>query len=103
MSDKLIISESTPVRIGLIIAFLTIFGSTIYWGSNVNAKLDSIISAQNTTASSVSKLDATTSASVAELKSADLALTKEISEMKLKYALTEVDIKNLKDKISTKP
>ncbi len=90
--DNSILSENTPVRIGLILAFLSVFGAAIFWGASINAKLDSIISFQTTTTSAIG-----------ELKAADTAMSKEIADIKLKFAISEVAIKNLQDKVFSTP
>lgn len=87
-----IISEATPVRIGLIITFLGLFGSAIYWGASINTKLDSIIAFQKNT-------DTT----MIELKAKDMAIDKDLSEIKLKLALSDVEIKAMKDRVFSKP
>jgi hypothetical protein len=46
MSGKDPISENTPIRIGLIIAFLGIFGGAVWWASSISTKLDAIILSQ---------------------------------------------------------
>ena len=81
-----IISDTTPVRIGLIIGFLAVFGSGIWWCSSISSKLDTVLSTQTTANSSI-----------ADLKTKDASLDKDLSEIKLKQALMEVDIKSIKD------
>lgn len=94
-----IISEATPVRIGLILAFLGAFGSAVWWGSSITNKLDTLLTFQKTT-----------DTSIIELKAKDIALDKQItdiksfndkdlSEIKLKIALTEVELKAVKSKL----
>jgi hypothetical protein len=90
--DNNIISEYTPVRIGLVIAFLGAFGTAIYWGASVNSKLDSILSAQ-----------AVTTATTADLQTKYVALDKELSDLKLQNAIFEVSIKTLQDKAAVAP
>ena len=77
MSDK-VISEATPVRIGLVILFLGAFGSAIWWGSSVNSKLDYIIKSQSDV-----------SASVIEVKTAATVTSKDLSELTLRVAIIE--------------
>ncbi len=84
--NKIIISESTPVRIGLIAAFLGIFGASIWWASSINSKLDSILSFQSSV-----------NTSIAELKASDLSTAKEINDIKLKQAIEEVALKDLRE------
>lgn len=86
---KLTISEATPVRIGLIITLLGLFGSSIWWASSINSKLDSILAAQTST-----------STVITELKSKDVDMDKEIYDLKLKQALVEAELKSLKGKVS---
>ena len=45
-NGRAVIGEATPVRIGLVILFLGVFGSGVWWASSVNSKLDSIITNQ---------------------------------------------------------
>ncbi len=83
---KNIIGESTPVRIGLIVAFLTVFGSGIWWASSISSKLDSLVSGQTITQTSIS-----------EIKSKQTSQDSEMSDFKLQLALQQVAIKNLQD------
>jgi len=84
---KTVIGENTPIKIGLIIAFLGIFGSGVWWASSITSKLDSILASQN--------IQTTT---ITELKAADMSFSKELSDIKLKLALDEVELKVIKDK-----
>lgn len=88
-ADKTIISEATPVRIGLVLAFLTAFGSAIYWGSSITSKLDTLIAFQTTV-----------NTTIVELKAADANISKEFDDMKLKSAIQEVAIKALQDRLN---
>lgn len=87
--NKTIISEATPIRIGLVILFLGAFAGAIWWASSITSKLDTLLTTQNTTLTTFT-----------ELKSKDISLDKEISDMKLRVALDEVAIKALQDKLS---
>jgi hypothetical protein len=87
--DRVIISESTPVRVGLVVAFLSIFATSIWWASSINSKLDSILSFQSSINSSIS-----------ELKASDIVFTKDLAEFRLKLALDEASIKMLQEKAS---
>lgn len=89
-NKDIIIGESTPVRIGLIIGFLSVFAASIWWASSINSKLDSILAFQ-----------ASTQTAISELKAQDIAITKEIAEIKLKEALYEVALKSLQEKSAT--
>lgn len=84
-----ILSENTPIRIGLILMLLGLFGSGIWWASSTTAKLDSILSFQKAT-------DTT----MIELKAKDIALEKELNDSRLRFALVEVDIRTIKEKLS---
>lgn len=106
-----VIGETTPIKIGLVLLLVGALSGAIWWAATITAKLDSIISSQITTTASLTKLDSSTSASIIELKSRDIALDKSIadiktsidkdmSEIKLKIALNEVDTKAIKEKIS---
>lgn len=88
--EKFILGEATPVRIGIVILFLGVFAGAIWWASNVNSKLDSIIT-----------FNSTANTTFVELKAKDASLDKDISDMKLTQALMEVSIKELRDKIIT--
>lgn len=88
---EMVIGESTPVKVGLIISFLAVFGSAIWWASSINSKLDSIISSQSSF-----------SVSVNELKNADIAINKEIADLKVRTVISEEVIKSLKDKLMLK-
>ena len=83
-----IIGESTPIRIGLVVAFLAIFGSSIWWAASINGKLDSILSFQNNT-----------QITFAEIKTKGLEQDKEISDLKLQQALDEVALKTVQDRL----
>lgn len=87
-NEKFILSESTPIKISLIAAFLGAFGLGVWWASSISSKLDSVISFQTSTTSVIT-----------ELKAQDMSLIKEIGDMKLKSAITDVTIKSLQDKI----
>jgi hypothetical protein len=80
--SKVVIGELTSVRIGLIIAFLGVFASAIWWASSISSKLDNLLSLQATTTTSISQLNS------------------EISDLKLKEGINESDIKGIKDKIT---
>jgi len=71
MSNEKIISEATPIRIGLVIAFLTVFGGGIWWASSVNSKLDSIIS------------------TISESKTVSIETEKDITDLKLRVSILE--------------
>ncbi len=77
MSEK-IISEATPVRIGLVILFLGAFGSGVWWAASINSKLDSIITSQQSTTGTIT-----------ELKTSDAAKEKEINELVLRVTMLE--------------
>jgi hypothetical protein len=85
--NRIIISESTPIRIGLVIGFLSIFATSIWWASSINSKLDSILSYQSLI-----------NTSIAELKASDIVFGKDLAEFKLRQALDEAAIKALQDK-----
>ncbi len=78
MSSEKIISEATPVRIGLVIGFLAVFGGAIWWASSVNSKLDSIITNQ-----------ATVGSAIAEQKASLASVTKDLSDLTLRVAIIE--------------
>ena len=85
-----VISENTPVRVGMIIAFLGVFASAVWWGSMVTTKLDYLITFQSNT-----------TISLVELKAKDTSLEKELSDLKLRIALTEASTKIIDEKISS--
>lgn len=93
--EKVTIGENTTVKVGIIISFLAIFGSSIWWASSINSKLDSILASQNSFVNS-------TTTTITELKDKDLALDRDISDFRLKQALFEVDLKTIKEKASIK-
>lgn len=78
MSQEKIISEATPVRIGLVAGFLVVFATGIWWAASVNSKLDSIIASQVSTGSSIS-----------EIKSGATAVEKEVADLTLRVAILE--------------
>lgn len=91
--SKTILSESTSIRIGVLIGLLSVFGSSIWWASGVNEKLNQIISSGSVVTTSL-----------VELKAADTAFSQNLSEYKLKLALFEVKLQALQDKSNqTKP
>ena len=81
--SKVIVGESTPIRIGLVIIFLSAFASAIWWASSINSKLDSILSLQATTTSKIASLET------------------ELGDLKLKLALDEASIKTLQENIAS--
>ena len=85
-----IIGENTPVRIGLIMLFLGVFASGVWWASAVNSKLDSILSAQNSATATFSRL-----------KAEDAFLGKEISQLRLQTTINEKAINTLQEKIGS--
>ena len=87
--NKVIISESTPIRVGLVVGFLSIFAASIWWASSINSKLDTLLSFQSSI-----------NTSIAELKASDIVFTKDLAEFKLKLALEEASLKALHDKTS---
>lgn len=87
---KTVIGESTPIRIGLIVAFLAVFGSGIWWASSISSKLDSIVSFQNVTQNTIS-----------EIKSKQSSQDAEMSDFKLQLALEQVTIKAIQDTRNT--
>lgn len=91
-SNDDVLSESTPIRIGLVILFLGAFGSAVWWASSINSKLDSILSFQSSITTTVT-----------DLKAQDVILVREISEIKLENAITKVAIKGMQDKLSISP
>lgn len=86
-----IIGESTSVKIGLIIMFLGVFSSAIWWASSINSKLDSIISSQSSF-----------SVAINELKNSDIAINKDLSDLKVRTVVSEEVIKSLKEKLPVK-
>lgn len=78
MSNEKIISEATPVRIGLVIAFLLVFASGIWWAASINAKLDSIISNQ-----------AVVGGAISEIKSTEASTAKDLNDLTLRVAILE--------------
>ena len=46
MSSEKVISEATPIRVGLVILFLGVFAGGVWWAASVQSKLDSLISLQ---------------------------------------------------------
>lgn len=85
--DSVILSQATPIRIGLVFAFLTAFGSAIFWGASITAKLDSILSFQSAQTTTIT-----------ELKSKDTLHDTDIGDLKLRISLIEVEIKAIKNK-----
>ena len=47
-TKQLILSEATPVRIGLVMTFIATLVSVVWWASAINSKLESILVNQNT-------------------------------------------------------
>jgi len=84
--ERGIISENTPIRIGLILAFLGLFATSVWWASSITSKLDSILSFQASTVSEIT-----------ELKSKDTMHDAGIGDLKLRVSLVEVEIKTLKE------
>ena len=78
-SSKVVIGELTSIRVGLIIFMVGAIVSSVWWAATTTAKLDSIITNQAATVSSISELHA------------------EYNEMKLKQVVDENDIKELKN------
>jgi len=89
--NRAIIGESTPIRVGLVISFLAIFGSAIWWASGISAKLDTLIASQTSINATITALQAT-----------DISINKDINEDKLRLSLIESDVKSLKDKVGSK-
>lgn len=87
--EKNVIGESTPIRIGLVIAFLAVFATSIWWASSISSKLDSVLAFQTTTQTTFS-----------ELKAKDISLDKDISDIKLKQAIMEVSLKAVEDAVN---
>ncbi len=87
MAEEKIISEATPIRIGLVIIFLGVFGSGVWWGASITTKLDSIITNQVTTGTSIS-----------ELKSTGIATAKELNDITLRVAILESRLDPVKTK-----
>ena len=81
MSEQKIISEGTPVRIGLVILFLGVFGSGVWWASGISSKLDSIIANQQTFGSNIT-----------EIKGSETTTEKEVSDLTLRVAILESKI-----------
>lgn len=75
---KIAISESTPVRIGLVLVFLGAFASAVWWAASINAKLDAIITNQSNVGTSIS-----------ELKAVQVSTAKDLSELALRVAILE--------------
>ncbi len=90
-----IIGEGTPVKIGLIVLFLSVFmgafASGIWWASSINSKLDTLIASQSGAISNIE-----------QLQSKDSSIDKEIADLKLKNALFEVSIKGIEQKMEKK-
>lgn len=84
MSEK-IISEATPIRIGLVILFLGAFGSGVWWAASINTKLDSIITNQSTVNGTMS-----------EMKTAQLSVAKELNDITLRVAILESRVESPK-------
>lgn len=78
MSDEKIISEATPVRIGLVILFLFSFGSGIWWAAGISTKLDSIIANQQTVGNNIT-----------EMKTSEASMEKEVADLTLRVAILE--------------
>ena len=91
--SKVIIGESTPIKIGLVILLLGVFGSAIYWAGNINSKLDNI-------SATMLSFQTSSSTSISELKAKDASHDKDIGDIKLQMALSDVEIKSLKDKMA---
>lgn len=86
--SKAIISESTSVRLSLIVGFLLTFGSAVWWASSISSGLSSVLS-------QISSFNS----SLVELKAADTAFTREIGEIRLQMALRQSALDNLKSKV----
>jgi integral membrane sensor domain MASE1 len=84
--SRSIISESTSVRLSLIVGFLITFGSAVWWASSISSGLSSVLA-------QVSSFNT----SIAELKAVDATFTRDLSEQKLKQAMFEVELKNLQN------
>ena len=78
MSSEKIISEATPVRIGLVLLFLGVFGSGIWWAASINSKLDSILTNQSATGNTI-----------AEIKAASAVMEKDMGALTLRVAIIE--------------
>ncbi len=78
MSNEKIISEATPVRIGLVLLFLGVFGSGIWWAASINSKLDSILTNQSVTGNTI-----------AEIKAASAVMEKDMGALTLRVAIIE--------------
>jgi hypothetical protein len=87
-SEKNILSEATPVRIGLVIAFLGAFAAATWWSSSITGKLDTILAAQSGIISNMT-----------ELSLADHMLERELAEFKLQISVLDTEIKALKKDI----
>lgn len=78
MGNEKIISEATPVRIGLVILFLGAFGSAIWWAASIDSKLDSILTNQSSTGNTIS-----------EMKAGETSMEKELGDLTLRVAILE--------------
>jgi hypothetical protein len=81
-----IISENTPIRIGLILGFVSVLTLSVWWAATITAKLDSIIAFQSST-----------SVTITELKAQDISIMKDIADIHMKTTVFELQIKDLQD------
>lgn len=84
--DTGIISETTPIRIGFVLGFLSVLSVSIWWAASITAKLDSIIAFQSST-----------SVTITELKAQDMSIAKDLSDIRMKTTIFELQIKELND------
>lgn len=79
-NEKVIIGEATPIRVGLVIMFLSIFAAGIWWGATVTSKLDSIIQFQSAQTVAFSELQT------------------KVEDLKVRVILNETEVKSLREK-----
>lgn len=84
------ISEATPIRIGLVVVFLGIFGSSVWWASSINTKLDTILSSQSTI-----------NLVINELKTTDSVINREIADLKTELRIQTARTEAVADQLNT--
>lgn len=85
MPEQPIISGNSPVRITLVLGFLGVFASAVWWASGVSSNLKTILTSEVASANSIG-----------EVRAANLVEERDISDLKLKSALNLQEIDSLK-------